>query len=67
MKFAWCVLLFTALSADAFNVAETGGKAASSRRDVIQGIVGFAGANLLLSALPDVAVASGGATAGKYT
>jgi hypothetical protein len=65
MKFSWCFLLSLAAVGNAFNVAETGKTA--SRRDLIQGLAGFAAASVLSSALPDVASASGGATAGKYT
>jgi hypothetical protein len=65
MKFSWCLLLFLAAVGDAFNIPETGKTA--TRRDLIQGLAVLAGASVLSSALPDVAFASGGATAGKYT
>lgn len=66
MKLSCFFLVLLATFSDAFNVAETNGKT-SSRRDIVHGLVGLVGANILSSTLPAPALASGGATAGKYT
>ena len=61
--------LLTALSAcsvEAFNVAQQGSQQAS-RRDVFQTVAGVAAGGLIVGANPLPALASGGATAGKYT
>lgn len=65
MKLSIILLSCLAAVGDAFNVVEPSPK--TSRRDILQGIVGLAGAEILSSALPVPALASGGATAGKYT
>ena len=58
-------LLSCLVAVDAFNVVDLSPKA--SRRDILQGLAGLVGAEVLSSALPSPALASGGATAGKYT
>jgi hypothetical protein len=50
---------------DAFNVGES--RSTASRREMIEGFAGIMGATLVSAAVPAPAVASGGATAGKYT
>jgi hypothetical protein len=65
MRLSFVLLSCLVAVGHAFNVAEPSRKA--SRRDILQGLVGLVGAEMLSSALPVPALASGGATAGKYT
>ena len=59
------LLLCLVAVGDAFNVVEPSSK--TSRRNIFQGLAGLVGAEILSSVLPAPALASGGATAGKYT
>jgi len=66
MKLSGSILVASLVArSEAFNVEQVGGR--PNRRDLIHGIAGLAGANMLSTILPVPALASGGATAGKYT
>lgn len=66
MKYFAPLLCLLATSVDAFNVVKSAGNQ-STRRDLIQTVAGAASAGLIVGASPLPALASGGATAGKYT
>lgn len=66
MKLSISILIALLASySHAFSVEQVAGK--STRREIFQGFAGIAAATILSSALPTPALASGGATAGKYT
>ena len=65
MKYVCLFIVFAATYGNAFQVGESRSKA--SRREMIEGFAGIMGATLFSAAVPTPAVASGGATAGKYT
>lgn len=61
-----CLFMATVVATvGAFNIGES--RSTASRRNIIEGFTGIMGATLLSSSIPAPALASGGATAGKYT
>jgi hypothetical protein len=65
MKYVGLLLVLIAAHSGAFNLGDARSKV--TRRDIMDSLGGIMGATLISSAVPATALASGGATAGKYT